>query len=218
MWVRLPAGAKYSRFSKTSTPALRLTQPPTKSVLVDCFLGVKRPGREADHIPRLRMSVPVPLLHLHVFKQELHAQLHLSTYFLLTITVLFSWYSPITNLQKFELTGRRANNTRSWRYSTAFLTKVGNGVQLPHKKVPKKQFSSHFAAGACNTFVFLRLTSEIKKKRSRALILWTRFCHPPFCTLWQIFSGHDTGETPTSDADMCHFSSKIRRIYFVSFS
>lgn len=36
------------------------------------------------------MSVPVPLLPLHIFKQDQQAQLHLSTYFLLTIIVLFS--------------------------------------------------------------------------------------------------------------------------------
>ena len=97
--VRFPAGARNFHFSKAPTPALRLTQPPTKSVPVDCFHGVKWPGREADHTSRLRMSVPVPLLPLHVFKQGQQGQLQLFTYFLLTIIVPFSWYSPIQLIQ-----------------------------------------------------------------------------------------------------------------------
>jgi len=66
------------------------------------------------------MSVPVHLLPLHLLKQDQQAQFHLFTYFLLTIIVLFSRYSPITNLQKFELRGDR--RTIHGRYVRAQLS------------------------------------------------------------------------------------------------
>jgi hypothetical protein len=144
--VRLPAGARDSRFSKTPTPALRLTQPPNKSVPGDFFLGVNRPGREADHSPRLRMSVPVPLLPLHALKQEQQGQ-HLFTYFLIIIIVLFSCYIPITSLPKFETYGETRGQYMVMTLGQSFPYKNWKRSAVPHKKVPEKQFSSHFAAG-----------------------------------------------------------------------
>jgi len=133
-------------------------------------------------------------------------------------------HCPIQLIQShYQLTevgtsGRRVDNTRSLRQSTAFPIKVGNGVQCLTRKSHSNNSALTLQPGRVIRSFFLRLTSEIKKKRSRALVLWTWFCHSPFCTLWQINSGRDTGETPTSDADMCHFSSTMTRIFFVSFS
>jgi hypothetical protein len=48
--VRLPAGAG-NFFTTASTTALEPTQPPIQWVPEALSLGVKRPGREADHSP-----------------------------------------------------------------------------------------------------------------------------------------------------------------------
>jgi hypothetical protein len=47
--VQVPIGSRI--FSTTSRQALGPTQPPIKWVPGALFLGVKRPGREADHSP-----------------------------------------------------------------------------------------------------------------------------------------------------------------------
>jgi hypothetical protein len=49
--VRIPAGAENFLFDTVSRPALGPTQPPIQWVQVALFLGIKRPGREADHSP-----------------------------------------------------------------------------------------------------------------------------------------------------------------------
>jgi hypothetical protein len=57
-------------FTTASRPALGLTQPPIQGVPGALSLGIKRPGREADHshlVPRSRMRgvVPPPPIRLH---------------------------------------------------------------------------------------------------------------------------------------------------------
>jgi hypothetical protein len=49
--VRVTVGSRIFLFSKSSIPALRPTQPPIQWVPGVLSLGVKRPGREADHSP-----------------------------------------------------------------------------------------------------------------------------------------------------------------------
>jgi hypothetical protein len=49
--VRIPAGAGNFLFTTASRPALGPTQPPFQWVPGALSLGVKRPGREADHSP-----------------------------------------------------------------------------------------------------------------------------------------------------------------------
>jgi hypothetical protein len=44
-------------YSTSSSPALGPTQPPVKWVLGAVSLGVKRPGREADHSPQTTAEV-----------------------------------------------------------------------------------------------------------------------------------------------------------------
>jgi hypothetical protein len=46
-----PVTVKNFLFSPLSRPALGSTQPPIQRVLEDLSLGVKRPGREANHSP-----------------------------------------------------------------------------------------------------------------------------------------------------------------------
>jgi hypothetical protein len=48
--VRLLAGAGLFLFATASRPALGSIQPPIRLVLGAVSLGVKRPGREADHL------------------------------------------------------------------------------------------------------------------------------------------------------------------------
>jgi hypothetical protein len=47
--VRVPVGGKHFHFSMSSRPALGSTQPPIQWIPGPLFLGVERPGREADH-------------------------------------------------------------------------------------------------------------------------------------------------------------------------
>jgi hypothetical protein len=55
-------------FTTASRPAVRPTQPPSQWVTVALFLGVKRPGREADHLPPSIAEVKECVeLHLHSF-------------------------------------------------------------------------------------------------------------------------------------------------------
>jgi hypothetical protein len=49
--VRFPMGAGIFLFTTASRTALGPTQPPIQWVLGALSLGVKRPGREADHLP-----------------------------------------------------------------------------------------------------------------------------------------------------------------------
>jgi hypothetical protein len=49
--VRFPAGFGFFFFTTVSRTALGATQPPIQWVPGALFLGVKRPGREADHSP-----------------------------------------------------------------------------------------------------------------------------------------------------------------------
>jgi hypothetical protein len=49
--VRLLAGLGIFLFTIVSRPALKPTQPPIQWVLGALSLGIKRPGREADHSP-----------------------------------------------------------------------------------------------------------------------------------------------------------------------
>jgi len=74
---------------------------------------------------------------LHVFKQEQQAQLHLFTYSLLIIIVLFSCYSPITNLQKFETYGETGGQYTAVTLEHSFPYKSGKRGAMPHKKVPE---------------------------------------------------------------------------------
>jgi len=59
-------------FASTSRPAQGATQPPIQWVMGDCYPGVKRPGREADHSPPPRAKVKnawsytsAPLVRIH---------------------------------------------------------------------------------------------------------------------------------------------------------
>jgi hypothetical protein len=49
--VRFPMGAENFLFTTASRTTLGPTQPPTQWVPGTLSLGVKRPGREADHSP-----------------------------------------------------------------------------------------------------------------------------------------------------------------------
>jgi hypothetical protein len=49
--VQVPRGVKNFHFFMSSRLALGLTQPPIQWVVGSLSLGVKRPGREADHSP-----------------------------------------------------------------------------------------------------------------------------------------------------------------------
>jgi len=57
--VQFPAGAMMGifLFATASRPALRPTQPPIKLVPAALSLGVKRPGREADHLPPFSVEI-----------------------------------------------------------------------------------------------------------------------------------------------------------------
>jgi hypothetical protein len=68
-WVWFPAGSRDFLFSTASRPALRPTQLPIKWAPGPFSLGVKRPGREADHLPPFKVYIknggaipPPPLL------------------------------------------------------------------------------------------------------------------------------------------------------------
>jgi hypothetical protein len=55
--VRFPTGAGKYSFPTASRTALGLTQPPIQWVPGALTLGVKRPGREADHLPQSSSEV-----------------------------------------------------------------------------------------------------------------------------------------------------------------
>jgi hypothetical protein len=70
--VRFPAGAgNFSLKTTASRPALGPTQPPIQWVPGAVSLGVKRPGRVADHSPQSSAEVnewsytPTPPIRLH---------------------------------------------------------------------------------------------------------------------------------------------------------
>jgi hypothetical protein len=52
-----PGGGKNFLFSTSSRPALGSTQPPIQWVPGALSMGVKRPGREADHSPSTSVEV-----------------------------------------------------------------------------------------------------------------------------------------------------------------
>jgi hypothetical protein len=55
--VRFPAGVRDFLFCQASRPTLDHTQPHIRRAVGAISLGVKRPGREADHSPPLSSKV-----------------------------------------------------------------------------------------------------------------------------------------------------------------
>jgi hypothetical protein len=81
-------GLRIFLFSTVSRLALGPTQPPIQLVAGALSLGVKRPGREADHslylMPRSRISRAIPPLPQYVFTAwcslKAHEQLYIFTF------------------------------------------------------------------------------------------------------------------------------------------
>jgi hypothetical protein len=101
--VRLPAGLGIFLFTTASRTVLGPTQPSIQWVPGAFYLGVKRPGREADHslhlVPRSRMCGAIPSLPQYVLMSwclvkaqgQLHLHLHLYLYLYFTFTFTASY-------------------------------------------------------------------------------------------------------------------------------
>jgi hypothetical protein len=118
--IQVPAGAGNFSLTTVSRPALGSTQPPIQWVAGTLFLGVKRPGREADHssLSSVEVKECVELYHHSPSTpswrgaQLKHRDNLKATWKRLWNTGVLSWnYSPIQNLASSH-----------WHFLTSFHT------------------------------------------------------------------------------------------------